>query len=230
MFLTTYFKECSFRYDDLLQSDQRNKYNRRCSNHPTEYIRPCWELIDLIGSRNNQWTVSIQSHAQNELYTKSDKQKLRPCRTNNFKKKTFFYRDARGSDILPAVAPKWTWIIVDHFLDILANPVRTIDPSDGYVLDQHGDHDRVDGRVVVEELDNIVAALSATRQANEEVEREQAADEELATLAKDRVLICQCSDDRLTATELLPHTQGFNCKVFKMYSGCYCLPSCPGLR
>ena len=82
------------------------------------------------------------------------------------------YRDATGRNVLPAVAPELARVVVDHLLDVLADSVRAVDPCDGDVLDKYGDHDRVDGRVVVQELDDVVAALGATRQANKEVERE----------------------------------------------------------
>jgi hypothetical protein len=109
------------------------------------------------------------------------------------------YRNANRSQILPTVDPKLVWLIVDHLFDVHAEAIGAVDPSDRDIFNQNGHHNRVNGRVVVQELDDIVASLCAAGYAHKHVKGEENAHENLAPLSQYGILVSQSCDDRLAA-------------------------------
>lgn len=83
-----------------------------------------------------------------------------------------------------------------------AQEQRTVDPGDGDCLEEDGEQHRVSGRVPVEQVEKVEAALSARGQPHEEVEGEETRHEALPVSADDGKLVAQGCDDSLRTTKL----------------------------
>jgi hypothetical protein len=74
---------------------------------------------------------------------------------------------------------------------------RTVDPGDGDGLEEDGEQHRISGRVSVEQVEKVEAALGARGQPHEEVKGEETCHEALPVSADDGKFVAQGSDDSL---------------------------------
>lgn len=161
------------RHNNLIHSHRRNHNHRRPSNAPAQHIRPRRIHIILVHQRRRE-DQSVHDDEQQE------------------------YRSHK----LPANSPVNARSETDHIADVLAKPIRSVDPRNGNRLEEHGDQYRIAGRVSIEQLEIVETALRAAGQSDDKVHGEQDCDEHFAVAADLGEFIAERSDDGLGAAEL----------------------------
>lgn len=158
---------------------QRNHRHRRHRNRPTQEVRP--ERINVVTML--EWLVVDETEHNNE-----DKERRR--------------------SELPTIDPILSGNEAHHVVDVSAESLRSVNPTDGDGFKKHGDENRVAGRVLVEQLEEVEAALRTTRKADYEVQREQKGHEDFAVSFDFGELVGERCDDGFGSAEWAVKPEG----------------------
>lgn len=156
----------------FVDGHERNHRHRRDRNRPAQEVRPEWINVVAVTQR----LVVDEAEHDNE-------------------------DEERRRSELPTVDPVLARNEAHHVVNVGAESLRAVNPTDCDGFEEHGDENRVAGRVLVEQLEEVEATLRATRQADHKVERKEKSNKNFTISLDFWELIGQSCDDGFGSTK-----------------------------